>query len=99
MPLLVPEVASSYVSEMPRIRVVRYKKRYMTKAVYHYKRYLFHLPIRIGDKVDLSVDYDVQFHDPIIVLVPKSHVNIKNQLMNGQELKLESAPIEQQSTE
>jgi hypothetical protein len=78
-----------YSSEMPRIRVAKYTKRYMTKAVYHYKRYLFYLPLAIGEKLDLSVDYDVQFHDPIIVLVPKSHVDIKNQLMNGQELKLD----------
>jgi len=74
---------------MSRIRVVHYTKRYLTKAVYHYKRYLFYLPLGLGDKLDLSVDYDIQFHDPMIVLVPKNHVNINNQIMNGQELKLE----------
>ncbi len=74
---------------MPRIHLVRYKKRYMTKAVYNYKRYVFYFPVGVGDTLDLSMDYDVQLHDPIIVLVPKSHVAIKNPILSGQELKFE----------
>jgi len=48
----------------------------MTKAVYNYKRYLFYLPIRIGDSLDLSIDYEVQFQDPIIVLMPKNYKKV-----------------------
>lgn len=61
---------------MARIGVVTYKKRYMTKAVYNYKRYSFYLPIRIGESLDLSIDYEVQFQDPIIVLIPKNYKKV-----------------------
>jgi hypothetical protein len=43
----------------------------MTKAVYDCKRYFFYIPVTIGDSLDLSIDYEVQFQDPNIVLIPK----------------------------
>ncbi len=56
---------------MVRIRVVWYWKRYMRKARYRCKRYFFYLPVAIGDRLDLSVDYLVRLFGPAIVLVPK----------------------------
>ena len=60
---------------MTRIQLVSYRKRYMTKAIYNYKRYLFHVPVSLGEKLDPSVDYEVRFCDPYIIMVPK---NLKN---------------------
>ena len=56
---------------MVRIQLVRYWKRYFRKGRYQCKRYLFYLPVRLGDKLDRSVDYDVRLFGPLIVLVPK----------------------------
>ncbi len=56
---------------MVRIRVVWYWKRYMRKARYRCKRYFFYLPVAVGDRLDLSVDYLVRLFGPAIVLVPK----------------------------
>jgi len=61
---------------MARIQLVTYKKRYMTKAVYNCKRYLFYVPIRIGESLDLSIEYDIQFRDPLIVLIPKNNKKV-----------------------
>jgi hypothetical protein len=56
----------------------------MTKAVYNCKRYVFYLPVHIGDRLDLSVEYDVHFQDSIITLVPRNHVNVKNEIVRDQ---------------
>ncbi len=63
---------------MARIQVTKYKKRYMTKAVYNCKRYLFYIPVRLGARLDLSIDYEVEFQDPIIVLTPRDLKNVKH---------------------
>lgn len=65
--------------------MVQYKKRYMTKAVYNCKRYILYIPVSVGDRLDLSVDYDVQFQDPVIIFVPKKHVTIKEKFSKGEE--------------
>ena len=57
---------------MARIQVVRYKKRYMTKAIYSCKRYFLYIPVAIGDGLDLSIDYEVQVQDSVILLTPKN---------------------------
>ena len=70
---------------MVRIKVVRYKKRYMTKAVYSYKRYFFYIPVAIGDGLDLSVDYEVQFQDLAIVLTPKNLKTVEHVIKEIEE--------------
>ena len=54
-----------------RVRLVPYWKRYMRKARYRCKRYFLYLPVAIGDRLDLSVDYFVRLFGPAIVFVPK----------------------------
>ena len=56
---------------MARIRCVKYRKRYLTKAVYEYKRYLIYIPVHLGEQLDPSVDYEVQLRERCIVFVPK----------------------------
>jgi hypothetical protein len=56
---------------MTRIRLVWYWKRYMRKARYRCKRYFFYLPVALGDRLDLSVDYLARLFGTAIVLVPK----------------------------
>jgi len=51
--------------------LVWYWKRYMRKSRYRCKRYLLYLPVAIGDRVDLSVDYLVRLFGHAIVLLPK----------------------------
>jgi hypothetical protein len=70
---------------MARVQVVRYKKRYMTKAVYTYKRYFFYIPIGIGDGLDLSIDYEVQFQDPVILLTPKNLKTVEHVIKEIEE--------------
>jgi hypothetical protein len=43
----------------------------MRKARYRCKRYFFYLPVGIGDRLDLSVDYLARLFGTAIVLVPK----------------------------
>ena len=43
----------------------------MTKARYRYYRYLFYIPISIGEKLDTTIDYDVRIVDKLIILIPK----------------------------
>jgi hypothetical protein len=57
---------------MVRIQLVKYRKRYLTKAIYNCKRYLFYVPVDLGEKLDPSVDYEVRFYDPYIILIPKN---------------------------
>lgn len=59
-------------SVMVRIQLVRYRKRYLTKAVYNCKRYFFYIPVRLGERLDLSIDYQVDFRHPYIILTPKN---------------------------
>ena len=56
---------------MARVRCVKYRKRYLTKAVYEYKRYLVYLPIRVGEQLDPQVDYEVQYREGCIIFMPK----------------------------
>lgn len=63
------------VSAMVRIQLVRYRKRYLTKAVYNCKRY-FYVPVRLAETLDLSIDYEVDFRDPYVILIPKNIENI-----------------------
>ena len=43
----------------------------MRKGRYHCKRYFLYLPVRVGEQVDRSLDYEVRLFGPFIVLVPK----------------------------
>lgn len=61
---------------MPKVRVVYYWKKYLTKARYRYKRYILLLPKSIGDKVDTSIDYEVKLVDELIVITPKHHTSV-----------------------
>jgi hypothetical protein len=70
---------------MGRITAVRYKKRYMTKAVYTCKRYTFYIPVAIGDRLDLSIDYEVQFQDPVILLTPKNLKTVQHVIEETEE--------------
>lgn len=56
---------------MVRIQLVRYWKRYLTKSRYRYRRYFFYVPLRVGDLLDRSVDYDVRLFGPFVVFVPR----------------------------
>lgn len=42
----------------------------MTKAVYKCKRH-FYIPRRVGEPLDLSVEYGVEFRGPGLILAPK----------------------------
>lgn len=68
---------------MTRIRLVWYWKRYLRKGRYRCKRYLLYLPVAIGDRVDLSVDYLVRLFGPAIVLVPKGTESSLSRLENS----------------
>jgi len=61
---------------MPRVRVIYYWKKYLTKARYRYKRYILLLPKSIGDQVDTSIDYEVKLVDKLIVITPKHHTSV-----------------------
>jgi len=63
-------------SVMVRIQLTRYRKRYLTKAVYNCKRYFFYIPVRLGERLDLSIDYQVELRPPYIVLIPKNMATI-----------------------
>jgi len=54
-----------------RVQLVRYWKSYLRKGHYRCTRYLIYLPVRIGERLDRSVDYVVRLFGPLIVLIPK----------------------------
>ncbi len=56
---------------MVRIQLVRYWKWYLRKNRYRCRRYLFYVPVGIGERVDRSVDYVVRLFGSFIVLAPK----------------------------
>jgi len=58
----------------------------LTKAIYNCKRYFFYIPVRLGEALDLSIDYAVDFRDPCIILIPKNMAKI-----NDAQKKLEEA--------
>jgi hypothetical protein len=56
---------------MARVRCVRYRKRYLTKAIHEYKRYLIYIPVHVGEQLDPTVDYEAQYRERCIILMPK----------------------------
>jgi hypothetical protein len=60
-----------FARAMVRVQLVRYWKRYLTKGRYRCRRYLFYVPVSLGDRLDRSVDYAIHLFGPLIVLVPK----------------------------
>jgi hypothetical protein len=65
---------------MVRIRLVWYRKRYLTKNCYLCRRYLLYLPVAIGDAVDTSLEYDARLFGPAIVITPKGCENFFSRL-------------------
>jgi hypothetical protein len=61
----------------------------LRKGRYRCKRYLLYLPVAIGDRLDLSVDYLVRLFGPAIVLVPKdaefSLSRLENSRISGRQ--------------
>jgi hypothetical protein len=81
---------------MARVRCVRYRKRYLTKAVYECRRYFIYIPVHVGEQLDPSVDYEVQYRERCIILMPKQ-LKDYNDAMEHLEGKAPSEPNSEMS--
>jgi hypothetical protein len=70
----------------------------MRKGRYRCKRYLLYLPVAIGDRVDLSVDYLVRQFGPAIVLVPKGAEFSLSRLENPKNVNRQNTSSHDQSS-
>ena len=77
---------------MVRIRVERYKKLYMRKNQYNYKRYYLPLRKALGDALDARVDYIVELFGPAIVALPKGLENFFSHPEKLEKLRQENRP-------
>jgi len=75
-----------------RIRVERYKKLYMRKNQYRYKRYYLPLRKALGDALDARVDYIVELFGPAIIALPKGLENLFSHPEKLEKLRQENRP-------
>ena len=77
---------------MVHIRVEWYKKLYMRKNQYKYKRYYLPLRKALGDALDTRVDYIVELFGPAIVALPKGLENFLSHPEKLEKLRQENRP-------